>query len=58
MRKCSSFNTIKRKCYLRPNEKLEIAPQKGENLLNKRSELTNNCRPQNKFTFLWHDTKN
>ena len=57
IRKCASFNTTKRKCYLCLNEKLEIASYKGDNLLNKRSELISKCRHQNKFTLLWHDTK-
>ena len=57
IRKCAPFNTTKRKCYLRLHEKLEIASYKGDNLLNKRSELINNCRHQNKFTLLRHDSK-
>ena len=48
---------IIRKCYLCLNEKLEIASYKGDNLLNKRSELINKCRHQNKFTLLRHDSK-
>ena len=57
IRKCAPFNTTKRKCYLCPNEKLEIASYKGDNLLNKRSELISKCRHQNKFTLLLHDSK-
>ena len=57
IRKCSPFNTTKRKCYLRLNEKLEIASHKGDNLLNKRSELVNKCRHQHKFNVLRHDSK-
>ena len=57
IRKCAPFNTTKRKCYLCLNEKLEIASYKGDNLLNKRSELISNCRHQNKFTLLRHDSK-
>ena len=57
IRKCAPFNTTKRKCYLCLNEKLEIALYKGDNLLNKRSELINKCRRQNKFTLLWYDSK-
>ena len=38
-------------------QKLEIASYKGDNLLNKRSELINKCRHQNKFTLLRHDSK-
>ena len=60
IRKCTPFNTTKRKCCLYLNEKLEIAFYKGDKLLNKRSELFNKCRHQNKFTLLQHDrrTKN
>ena len=58
IRKCAPFNTTKRKCYLCLNEKLEMASYKGDNLLNKRSELTNKCRHQNKFSPLRHDSKN
>ena len=57
IKKCAPFNTTKRKCYLCLNEKLEIASYKGDNLLNKRSELINKCRHQNKFTLLRHDRK-
>ena len=57
IRKRAPFNTTKRKCYLCLNEKLEIASYKRDNLLNKRSDLINKCRHQNKFTFLRHDSK-
>ena len=57
MRKCTPFNTTKRKCYLCLNEKIEIASYKGENLLNKRSELINKCTHQTKFAVLRHDSK-
>ena len=56
-RKCAPFNTTKRKYYLCLNVKLDIASYKGDNLLNKRSELIKKCRHQNKFTLLWHDSK-
>ena len=55
--KCAPFNTTKRKCYLCPNEKLEIASYKGDNLLNKRSELISKFRHQNKFTLLRRESK-
>ena len=55
--KVTAFNKTKRKCYLCLNEKLEIASYKGDNLLNKRSELISKCRHQNKFTLLRHDSK-
>ena len=57
IRKCTAFNTTKRQCYLYLNEKLEIASYKGDNLLNKRSELISKCRHPKKFTLLRHDSK-
>ena len=57
IRKCTPFNTTKRKCYLCLNEKLEIASCKGDNLLNRRSELIGKRRHQNKFTLLQHNSK-
>ena len=39
VRKCPPYNLSKRKSYLRLNEKLEINSFKGNNLLNKKSEL-------------------
>ena len=53
VRECPPYSLSKRKCYLCLNEKLEINLYKGNNLLNKRSELINKC----KHTLLRHDTK-
>ena len=39
LREYPPYNLSKRKCYLSLNEKLEINSYKGNNLLNKRSEL-------------------
>ena len=44
-------------CSLCLNEKLEIARYKGRNLLNKRSEIINKCRHQNKFALDLYDSK-
>ena len=55
--KCATFSTTKRKYYLCLNENLEIASYKGDNLLNKRSDLINKCRHQNKLTLLRYDSK-
>ena len=52
IRKYSSFNAPKRKCYMCLNAKLEIASYKEDNLFNKKPELINKCRHQNKFTIL------
>ena len=57
VRECPPHCLSKRKCYLRLNEKLEINSCKGNNLLNKRSELINKCRHLNKHTLLRHDSK-
>ena len=47
--KYSSYNPISKRCNLCLNEKLEIAIYKGENLLNKRSEVISKCRHRNKY---------
>ena len=57
VRECPPYSLSKRKCYLCLNEKLEINSYKGNNLLNKRSELINKCRHLNKHTLLRHDAK-
>ena len=57
IRKCASLNTTKINFYLCLNEKLEIASYKGDNLLNKRSELISKCKHQNKFILLRHGSK-
>ena len=49
IRKCLPYNYSSRKCDLCLNEKLETALYKGENLLNKKTELISKCRHQNKF---------
>ena len=51
------YNYNSRKCYLCPNEKLEIAVYEGESLLNKKMELISKCPHQNKFMLLHHDSK-
>ena len=51
------YSTAKRKCYLCLNEKFEVAPLKGNKLLNKRLEPLHKCRNQNKFALLPHDRK-
>ena len=44
VKECPPYSLSRRKCYLCLNEKLEINSYKGNNLLNKRSELINKCR--------------
>ena len=43
-------------CYLCLNEKLFILEHKGDNLLNKRTELIAKCRHKNKFKLANHKT--
>ena len=57
LKKCSRFNRSSLRCNLCLNEKLEIALFKGNNILNKRTELISKCRHVNKHTLLRHDTK-
>ena len=57
VRRCSPYNLNTKQCQLCLSEKLEIALYKGDNLLNKKTELISKCRHQNKYTLLRHDTK-
>ena len=57
IRKCPPYKYNSRKCYLCLNEKLKIALNKGENLLNKKTEFISKCCHQNKFMLLRHDSK-
>ena len=38
------------------NEKYEIATYKGDNLLNKRTEIINTCRHRSKYKLANYDT--
>ena len=49
LRKCHAYNHKKRQCILCVNEKYEIACYKGDNLLNKRTEVLGTCRHRNKY---------
>ena len=48
IRLCSSYNLNSKHCLLCLNEKYEIATYKGDNLLNKRTEIINTCRHKSK----------
>ena len=48
-RKCSKYKPNSRHCNLCLNEKLFILEHKSDNILNKRTELVNKCRHENKF---------
>ena len=49
IRTCHSYNPNSKRCLLCFIEKCEIATYKGENLLNKRTEIINTCRQRNKY---------
>jgi len=57
IRKSKAYNTNAKRCNLCSNEKYEIATFKGNNLLNKRSQVISKCRHQNKYSLALHDTK-
>ena len=57
LRKCHAYNQKKRQCILCLNEKYEIACYKGDNLLNKRTEILGTCRRRNKYKLKNCDTK-
>ena len=44
LRKCHAYNEKERQCILCLNEKQKIACYKGDNLLNKRTEILGTCR--------------
>ena len=49
IRICPSYNPNSKRCLLCLNEKYEIATYKGDNLLNKRTEIINTCRHRSKY---------
>ena len=49
IRICRSYNPNSKRCLLYLNEKYEIATYKGENLLNKRTDIINTCRHRSKY---------
>ena len=49
IKQCPSYNPAIKKCMLCLSEKVEILEYKGDNILNKRSELISKCRHRNKF---------
>ena len=56
IRMCRSYNPNSKRCLLCLNEKYEIATYKGDNLLNKRTEIINTCRHRSKSKLANHDT--
>jgi len=51
------YNPSSKRCKLCESEKYEIASFKGNNILNKRSEVIAKCRHQNKYSLALKDTK-
>ena len=49
IRICRSYNPNSKRCLLCLNEKYEIATYKGDNLLNKRTEIINTCGHRSKY---------
>ena len=49
IRICRSYNPNSKRCLLCLNEKYEIATYKGDNVLNKRTEIINTCRHRSKY---------
>ena len=57
LRKRYAYNQKKRQCILCLNEKCEITFYKGNNLLNKRTEILGTCRHRNKYKLKNCDSK-
>ena len=55
IRICRSYNPNSKRCLLCLNEKYEIATYKGDNLLNKRTEIINTCRHRSKYKLANYD---
>ena len=56
IRICRSYNPNSKRCLLCLNEKFEIATYKGDNFLNKRTEIINTCRHRSKYKLANCDT--
>ena len=50
------YNVNTKRCLLCLNEKLQIAIYRGNNMLNKRTEITNKCRHRNKYSLASYDS--
>ena len=57
LRKSQVYNQKKRQCILCLNEKYKIACYKGDNLLNKRTEILGTCRHRDKYKLKNCDSK-
>ena len=56
IRICRSYNPNSKHCLLCLNEKYEIATYKGDNLLNKRTEIINTYRHRSKYKLASYHT--
>ena len=56
IRICRSYNPNSKRCILCLNEKYENATYKGDNLLNKRTEIINTYRHRSKYKLANYDT--
>ena len=55
IRICRPYYPNSKRCLLCLNEKYEIATYKGDNLLNKRTEIINTCRNRSKYKLANYD---
>ena len=53
---CRSYNINSKRCLLCLNEKHEIVIYKGDNFLNKRTDIINTCRHRRKYKLVNRDT--
>ena len=52
-----AYTISSKRCSFCLNEKLKIALQKNNNMLNKRTKMLNKCRPRIKYTLILYDSK-
>ena len=53
----NAYNTSSKRCSLCLNDKLQIALYRNNNMLNRRTEIINNCRRKNKCALMSFDSK-
>ena len=52
------YNVNTKRCLLYLNEKLQIAVFRGNNMLNKQTEVISKCRQENKYALASYDSMN
>ena len=52
-----AYNPTSKRCNLCLSEKLYIAENTGNNLLNQRNELISKCRHMNKYSLMYHNSR-